>query len=120
MITITMNTKKLQLTVEGHAQPEESSEFRQICAAASALAQGLAYSVARMTGEEDGQSYRAFEYKNDPGDLKLRIFPEVWPAGEIRQRFLNYSDGMECLAKSHPQSVRMIRDGALILPEKGV
>lgn len=119
MIKITMNTKKLQLTVEGHAMPEESGEYRQICAAASALAQGLAYTVARLTSEEDGEPVRIFEYRNDPGDLRLRIFPENWPADGIRQIFMNYGDGLECLARSHPQSVTMIRNGALILPEKG-
>lgn len=116
MITIRMNSKRLKLTVEGHALPEESSEYKQICSAASALAQSLAYCVSIYNGGKG--TLKSFEYKDEPGDLLIRAWPEPWAELGIRQRFENYADGLELLAKSHPQSVTFIRDGEQILPEE--
>lgn len=117
MITIRMNTARLKLTVEGHAQPEESTEYKEICSAVSALSQALAYTIARYNGGEGAM--KAFDYRNDPGNLRIKVFPEPWAERELRHRFQIYGDGMELLAQSHPQSVTMIRDEEKILTKEG-
>ena len=112
MIMIRTDTRKLKLTVEGHAMPAESPQYQQICTAASALAQGLAYSVSRSGG------MKSFEYRPEAGNLYLRIYPEEKTEREIRAKFETYADGMEMLAKSHPQGISMIRDGVRIQKEE--
>lgn len=114
MITITMNTERLKITVTGHATAEESEQYKEICSAAAALAQALMYSISKFPSD----ALKAADYRNDPGDLLIRIFPEDWARLGVRNRFKAYGDGLELLAKSHPQSVTMIRDGERILPEK--
>lgn len=112
MIEITMNTKRLKLSIKGHATPEESEKYKEICAAASALAQGLAYSISKSDAKQEMQ------YRPDPGDLFLLVIPEKGMDALMRIRFALYGEGLELLAKSHPQSVTMIRDGERILPDK--
>ena len=116
MITITMNTTKLKLTIEGHAMPEESDEYKEICAAASALAQSLAYTVTRYNDGEG--TMKSFQYRPEAGNLLIRIFPATWAEREFRHRFEIYGDGLQMLAESHPQSVRFIRDGERVLPKE--
>ena len=112
MIEIRMDTKRLKLSVKGHATPEESEKYKEICAAASALAQALAYSVSKSDAKEEMQ------YRPDPGDLFLLVIPEKKMDALMKIRFALYADGLELLAKSHPFSVTMIRDGQRILPYK--
>ena len=116
MIEIRMNTRRLKLTIKGHAMPEEGKEYSAACTAASAIAQGLAWTLAKYNGGKGAM--KAFDYKNDPGDLLIKVFPETWAERELTHRFEIYGDGLELLAKSHPQYVRMIWDEELILPEK--
>jgi uncharacterized protein YsxB (DUF464 family) len=116
MIKIEMNTARLKLTVKGHAQPEEGEQYREACSAASALAQSLLYTISRYNGGEGATN--AITYKNQPGDLLIKIFPETWAERELRHRFKIYGDGLQLLAESHPQYIEMIRDGERILPEK--
>ena len=105
MIVIRMNTKRLKLTVEGHATPEEGPQYREICAAASALAQALVYSCGKM---KDKRALERIEYRPDPGHMMLNVEPVRMAKVLIWQRFKHYADGMELLAKSHPNSVMMI------------
>jgi uncharacterized protein YsxB (DUF464 family) len=116
MIRIEMNTARLKLTVKGHAQPTEGEQYREACSAASALAQGLMYTISLYNGGQGAT--KAIDYKNDPGDLFIKIFPEPWAERELQHRFRIYGDGMQLLAESHPQFIEMIRDGERILPEK--
>ena len=116
MIEISMNTARFKLTVKGHAMPEETERYKEICAAASALAQALAWSISK--GNTEHESLKSFEYRDDPGDLLIRAWPEEWAEIAIRNKFKNYGDGLELLAKSHPQSVSMIWDGERVLPGK--
>lgn len=116
MITITMNTTKLKLTVDGHAMPDESKQYKEICAAASALTQSLAYTVIRYN-DGDG-AMKSFEYRPDPGNLLLRVYAEPWAEREFRHRFEIYGDGLQMLAESHPYSVQFIRDGERIIPKE--
>lgn len=121
MIEIKMTTNRYKMTVTGHAQPEESAEYKEICAAVSALTQSLAYSISKLNEErgalEQG-ALKAFDYRGDPGDMKLKAYPEKWAEVVIRQRFRTYGDGLELLAKSHAEAVTMIRDGERILPDE--
>ena len=119
MINITMNSKRLKLTVTGHALPEESPMCKEICAAASALAQSMMYSISRYNDGEG--TMKSTEYRDQPGDLMIRIWPETWAEREIRHIFNIYADGLELLAESHPQSVTYIKDGERIIAkeEKG-
>ena len=112
MIEITMNTKRLKLSIKGHATAEESDRYKEICAAASALAQGLVYSISKSEAKQEMQ------YRPDPGDLFLLVIPEKRMDALMRIRFALYGEGLELLAKSHPESVTMIRDGERILPDK--
>ena len=116
MIEINVNTARFKLTVKGHATQEESSQYREICAAASALAQALMYSISKIPGD----AMKSVEYRPDVGDLLIRVYPEEWAELGAKNRFKTYADGMELLARSHPYSVTMIRDGERILPEKEV
>lgn len=116
MIDITMNTARLKLIIKGHATAEESQQYREICAAASALAQSMVYSISKMDNAEG--ALRSIQYRDDPGDLFVLIMPEQWAENMIKNRFRNFGDGLELLAKSHPQSVSMIWDGGKILPDK--
>jgi uncharacterized protein YsxB (DUF464 family) len=115
VIEINLNTARFKMTVKGHANPDESSEYQAICNSVSALAQGMVYSVSKY--HKDEEPLRTFEYRNDPGDLLLRAWPEEWAEIGIRRRFRIYGDGLELLAKSHPECVTMIWDGERILPE---
>ena len=112
MINITMNSKRLKLTVTGHAMPEETPDYREVCAAASALAQSLMYSISLYNNGEG--TMKSTEYRDQPGDLMIRIWPETWAEREIRHIFNIYADGLQLLAESHPYSVTFIRDGELI------
>lgn len=117
MITVTMNTARLKLTVEGHAQPEESKEYREICAAVSAISQGLVWCVSKYNDGEGAM--KSIEYRPDPGNLLLKVYPEAWAERAIRWRFMNYGDAFELLAKSHHKSVIFILDGERMIPEEG-
>ena len=110
MIEITMNTARYKLTVKGHAMPEEGAQYKEICAAASALAQALAYSISKLPGD----AMKSFEYRPDPGDLLIRAYPEDWAELVTKNRFKTYADGLELLAMSHPQSITMVLDGEKI------
>lgn len=116
MITITMNTARLKLTVEGHAQPEESEEFQLICAASSALAQSLAYACSKYNGGEG--TMKSFQYRPDSGNLLIKVFPETWAERFFRNIFDAYGWGMQLLAESHPQSVTFIKDGEKTIAAK--
>ena len=116
MISIRMDTKRTKLTIKGHALPEESKEYKEICAASSAFAQGLMYSISLYADAK--QAIKSIQYRDDPGDLLLLVIPEEWAALVIRQRFKIYGDGLQLLAESHPQCVEMIRDGKKIIPEE--
>lgn len=120
MILITMNSKRLKLTVEGHAMPEENggndADTIGICNAVSALAQGLIYTISQYNNGEG--TTKSIQYRNDPGDLMIKIFPEPWAEREIRHRFEIYADGLQLMAESHPQSVTFIRDGERIIAKE--
>ena len=119
MITITMNTARLKLTIEGHALPEEDKnelDFIRICSAASALAQSLAYAISQYN---DGQgAMKAFDYRPKSGDLLIRVFPETWAEREFRHMFEIYGKGFQLMAESHPQSVTYIKDGERIIAKE--
>ena len=116
MITITMNTARLKLTVEGHAQPEESEQYLQICAATSALAQSLAYACTKYN---DGKgTMKSFEYRPDAGNLMIRVYPEPWAVHGFRHLFDSYGFGFQLLAESHSCSVIFIKDGERIIAKE--
>lgn len=116
MIHIEMNTTRFLLTIEGHAQPEEHKDYKEICAAASMLAQGLAYSISKLNGDSDALS--SMKYRDEPGNMMLKVYPEEWARISIGWRFNYYGDGLEMLALAHPQCVEFIWDGEKILPDK--
>jgi len=116
MIEINLNTARWKLTVKGHAMPEESDQYKEICAAASAIVQSLVYSITKFNHE--GDALESMKYVNDPGDLLFKCFPEQWAETSIRRRFNEYGDGLELLAMSHPYSVQMIWDGEKIIPNE--
>ena len=105
MIQIRMDTKRLKLKINGHAMAEESEKHKEICAAASALAQGLVFSISKSDAKKEMQ------YRPDSGNLFLLVMPEKGMDALIRIRFVLYADGMELMALAHPGSVHMIRDG---------
>lgn len=117
MIEINLSVEYFTLTIKGHAEPEESELFRETCAAASMLAQGLAASIAKFQRTQNGM--REMTYRGDPGDMLLQVKPETWAEATIRKRMRAYGDGLELLAKSNPESVRMTWDGIEIRPEEG-
>lgn len=116
MIEINLNTAKFRLTVEGHAMAEETKEHSEICAAVSAMAQALAYTITRY--EKDHESIKGMDYRSEPGDFLLQIQPEDWAESFIRKRMQTYGDGLELLAGSHPESIHMIRDGEEVIAFK--
>ena len=113
MIEIEMNTARLKLTVKGHAMPDESPQFKEICAACSALVQALAYTITKFNHE--GDALELFKFQDEPGNVILKVKPSEWAERSIRRRFNEYGDGLELLALSHPCSVEMIWDGEKIL-----
>lgn len=117
MIEINVNTARYKVTVKGHAMPEESADYQQICAAASALAQSMMYCLTKL--EEDGKdAYKSVEYRHDPGDIYIRVYPEGWAEASAKRKIRDYADGMELLAMSHPESIHMIWDGEEITMSK--
>lgn len=109
MIEINVNTVRFKVTVKGHALPEESEKYREICSAVSALVQGLEYTLTKF--ESDHDPFRTTEWRPTPGDTVFRVWPEEWAMRSVRKRIETYADGMELLALAHPGSVHMIRDG---------
>ena len=118
MIHIEMNTISFLLKIEGHAEPEEHKDYVQICAAASMLAQALVFSITKFNGDHDALS--SIKYKDEPGDLMLRVFPEEWARISIAKRFNYYGDGLEMLALAHPECVEFIWNGEKVKPDKEV
>ncbi|MCR5566197.1 MAG: ribosomal-processing cysteine protease Prp [Clostridiales bacterium] len=116
MIEITMNTSRLKLQIKGHATAEENADYSAICTAVSALAQGLVYCISKMDHAEG--ALRSLQYRDDPGDYYLLVIPEQWAEMMIKRRFRNYGDGLEMMAKAHPESVTMVWDAEKILPDK--
>ena len=114
MIRIELNTNRMKLTVKGHAEPEEMEKYRECCAAASAISQAMVYAVSQWN---DGSALKALDYKNDPGDLMVKLFPEEKAEKQLQMILTLYGYGLELLAKSHPQSVEMIWDGAKIIAD---
>ena len=114
MIEINLNTARFKLEVKGHAQPEETKEYSEVCAAVSALAQGLVYTVTKY--ESDHEAIGEMDYRNDPGDFLWRVKPDPWAEALIRKRMYAYGDGLEMMAACHPESVKMIYDGEEVQP----
>ena len=117
MIEINMSVERFTVVVKGHAQPEESEQYTEICAGCSMLVQGLAHSIAKFQNKQDG--IRRILYRGDPGDMVLTIEPEAWAEATVRKRMRAYGDGLELLAMSNPECVRMIWDGIPVKPEEG-
>ena len=117
MIMIRMDTNHLKLTVTGHAKPEETDAYREICSAASALAQAMVYAVTKY---KEGAALDTLDYRPDSGDLMVKMIAEEGYDKQMRQVWELYGYGMELLAQSHPQSVKMIWDGAKVIPGKEV
>ena len=109
MITIEVNTSRYKVTVQGHATAEENEDYRAICAGVSTLAQALAYAIGKIGG--DKSALKKMDYRPERGNTLIRVWPEAWAELGIRGIFRCYADGFELLAKSHPESVRMIWDG---------
>ena len=117
MININLSVEKFILTVTGHAQPDECEQYREVCAASSMLVQGLAYSITKFQDAQNG--IQEIDYRNQPGDMLLRIKPDPWAEATVRKRMRAYGDGLELLAQSEPQSVSMTWDGIPVKPEEG-
>lgn len=117
MIQITLSTKDFVLLVKGHALPEESERHAEICAAASMLAQALAYSVSKFQDQQNG--ILQIDYRDQPGNMLLHVIPEKWADAATRKRFKAYGDGLELLATSNPECVTMEWDGRPVKPEEG-
>ena len=117
MIEITMDTQEFLVMVKGHAQPEESEMYRETCAAASMLTQGLAHSLAKFEATQN--AILQFDYRDEPGNMLLHVIPAKWAEAATRTRMRTYGDGMELLAMSNPESVQMIWDGKPVKPEEG-
>lgn len=117
MIHINLSVEKFTVTITGHAQPDECEQYREVCAAASMLVQGLAHSITKFQAAQNG--IQEIDYRDQPGDLLLRIKPDPWAEATVRKRMRAYGDGMELLALSDPQSVSMIWDGIPVEPEEG-
>ena len=117
MININLSVEKFTVTITGHAQPDECEQYREVCAAASMLVQGLAHSITKFQGAQNG--IQEIDYRDQPGDLLLRIKPDPWAEATVRKRMRAYGDGMELLALSEPQSVTMTWDGIPVKPEEG-
>ena len=117
MIHINLSVERFTVVVKGHAMPDESKDYEQICAGASMLTQGLAHSIAKFQNQQNG--IRRILYRGDPGDMVLTVEPESWAEATVRKRMRAYGDGMELLAMSNPESVEMIWDGIPVKPEEG-
>lgn len=117
MIHINMSVERFTLVVKGHAEPEENEQYREICAGASMLAQGLMASIAKFQKEQDG--LRRILYRGDPGDFVMTVEPEPWAEATIRKRMRAYADGLELIAQSNPECVEMLWDGIPVKPEEG-
>lgn len=117
MINITLSVDKFTLKVTGHATPDEGETYREVCAAASMLVQGLAHSITKFQAAQNG--IQEIDYRDQPGDLLLRIKPDPWAEATVRKRMRAYGDGLELLALSDPQSVSMTWDGTPVEPEEG-
>lgn len=117
MIHINMSVEKFTLVVKGHAEPNESEQYREICAGASMLAQGMMASITKFQKEHNG--IRRILYRGDPGDMILTVEPEPWAEATIRKRMRAYADGMELLTLSNPECVEMLWDGIPVKPEEG-
>ena len=117
MITIDINTGKFRVAVTGHAMPEETDEYREVCAGISAMAQGLMYCMTKY--ESDHDALVSVNYRSDPGDLLIEVTPNTWAESAMRKRIRNYADGLELLAMEHPESVTMIIDGETVKPMEG-
>ena len=117
MIHINLSVEKFTVTITGHAQPDECEQYREVCAAASMLVQGLAYSITKFQDAQNG--IQEIDYRNQPGDMLLRIKPDPWAEATVRKRMRAYGDGLELLAQSEPQSVSMTWDGTPVKPEEG-
>lgn len=117
MIEIRMETKRLKLTVKGHAMPAETEAYKEICSAVSALAQSMVYAVTKY---KDGAVLDEMQYRPDTGDLMVHMRAEEGFEKQMQQIWELYGYGMELLAQSHPMSVTMIWDGARVLPEEEV
>ena len=113
MIHIEMNTARFKLTAEGHAKPEESEKYKEICAAVSAIVQGLVFSISKFKGEKDALSY--YKYRDEPGNMLLKVVPEEWAEISMKRRFNYFGDALEMMATAHPGSVEFIWDGEKIL-----
>ncbi len=113
MIRINLDTKHFTLTIEGHARQEEGGEFNAVCTAVSAIAQGVAYCVTKENTEKD--ILEGMDYRPEPGDFLIRLLPTEWARVKVRKILNIYGDGLEMLAMSHPEFIRMERDGAIIL-----
>lgn len=114
MITIKIDTNHYKLRIDGHATPEESKEYREICSAASALAQSLLYSISKAKDIDT----KSIMTKPVSGNYMISVFPEKQAEEEVRKRFEIYADGMELLAEAHPCSVTMIRNEARIIAKE--
>lgn len=117
MIEINLSVEKFTLKITGHAQPDESERYREICAGASMLAQGLASSICKFQKTQNG--IQAIDYRDTPGDMLLKIRPDPWAEATVRKRMRAYGDGLELLALAEPQSVQMTWDGIPVEPEGG-
>lgn len=117
MININLSVEKFTVTVTGHAQPDECEQYREVCAAASMLVQGLAHSITKFQAAQNG--IQEIDYDGTPGAVLLRIKPDPWAEATVRKRMRAYGDGMELLALSDPQSVTMTWDGIPVTPEEG-
>lgn len=113
MIEINMNTKRLKLSIKGHALQTETDHHSAICTGVSAIAQGMAYTYSKIS-----KAMREVQYRDDPGDLFLLAIPEDYAVAPAREIFKAYGNGLEMMAKCHPESVSMIWDGEKILPDK--
>lgn len=116
MIEIRMDTKRLKMKIEGHAQPEECDDHTLVCNAASVLAQGLVYSCKKYSDEK--QAAKEIKYRPDRGDMFFLVIPEKWAEVVFRAKFRTYADGLMCLAENRPESVTMILDGKKIEADK--
>lgn len=114
MIEINLNTARFKLEIKGHAQPEETSMFKEICASVSAIAQGLVYSVAKY--ESDHNAIQEMDYRDEPGDFLWRVKPDPWAEALVRKRMYAYGDALEMMAACNPESVKMIYDGEEVQP----
>lgn len=116
MIEINLNTARFKLTVKGHAQPEEHSEYQAICSGVSAIVQGMVYCIGKY--DEEWGALKALEYRPEPGDVMVRPWPLTFAESAMRHKMNNFGDALELMAMAHPEAIHMIRDGEEIQPEE--